>query len=173
MRDVIADAYGALRSVTPLPNALDCGKLCGARCCRGTENDGMELFHGEEKRFEHDPDYTIRESNGRRILVCGGSCDRRSRPLACRMYPFYPVPYEADGQMKIRVVYDLRGFASCPVVRDRIRPDARFVQAVRLAGAYLARDPENLKIMRETGALFDELVSFTQTIRDRKAGTNE
>ena len=166
MRDVIADAYGVLRHVTPLPNGLDCGKLCGARCCKGTQGDGMELFRGEEKRFENDPDFTICERNGRKILICSGRCDRRSRPLACRMYPFFPVPYEAEGETKIRVVYDLRGFAACPVVRGHIRPDARFVQAVRLAGMYLARDPENLRMMRETNALFDELVSFTQTIRD-------
>lgn len=165
MRDVIADAYSVLRSVTPLPNGLDCGRLCGARCCRGTEQDGMELFHGEEERFANDPDFTVRESGGRKLLICSGRCDRRSRPLACRMYPFYPVPYEADGQTKIRVVYDLRGFAACPVVREHIRPDARFVQAVRLAGAYLARDPENLQIMRATNALFDEMVSLTETIR--------
>jgi Fe-S-cluster containining protein len=170
MRDVIADAYAALRRVTPLPNGLDCGRLCGGRCCKGTANDGMELFHGEEKRFLHDPDFTVRESNGRKLLICSGKCDRRSRPLACRMYPLFPVPYETDEGRKIRVVYDLRGFAACPVVREQIRPDARFVQAVRLAGMYLARDPENLRIMRETNALFDELVSFTQTIRNRGSG---
>ena len=168
MRDVIADAYAALRHVTPLQNGLDCGRLCGSRCCKGTRNDGMELFHGEEKRFLHDPDFTVRERDGRKILICSGRCDRRSRPLACRMYPFYPVPYEADGRTMIRVVYDLRGFAACPVVREHIRPDAHFVQAVRRAGQYLARDPENLRILRETNALFDELVSFTQTMREKK-----
>ena len=63
MRNVIADAYAALRSVTPLPNGLDCGRLCGSRCCTGTANDGMDLVHGEAKRFEHDPDFTVRESN--------------------------------------------------------------------------------------------------------------
>ena len=171
MKDAIRDAYSALRRVTPLANGLDCGKLCGARCCRGTDNDGMELFAGEEKRFEHDPDFQIRERDGRKILICGGHCDRRTRPLACRMYPFYPVPYESDGGVRVRVVYDLRGFASCPVVRDRIRPDARFVQAVRLAGMYLARDPENRKQMKQTGALFDELVSLTEMIEGKAEST--
>ena len=74
MRDVIEDAYGVLRHVTPLPNGLDCGKLCGGRCCKGTANDGMELFHGEEKRFLHDPDFTVRERDGRKLLICSGSC---------------------------------------------------------------------------------------------------
>ena len=164
MNDAIRDAYSALRCVTPLPNGLDCGLLCGARCCRGTQNEGMELFAGEEKLFENDPNFTIRESGGRKILICGGQCDRRSRPLACRMYPFYPVPVETDDGVKIRVVYDLRGFAACPIVHDHIRPDARFAKAVRKAGLYLARDARNLRIMRETAALFAELASFADTL---------
>ncbi|MBQ7542408.1 MAG: hypothetical protein IJT44_08990 [Clostridia bacterium] len=164
MKDAIRDAYSILRGVTPLPNGLDCGKLCAKRCCRGADDEGMELFCGEEKRFENDPQFRIREQDGRKILICGGQCDRRSRPLACRMYPFYPVPVETDRGIGIRVVYDLRGFATCPIVHDRIRPDARFVQAVRLAGAYLARDAENRRIMQQTGALFDELASFTQAV---------
>lgn len=169
MNDAIRDAYSALRHVTPLPNRLDCGRLCGARCCRGTQDEGMELFAGEEKYFENDPAFTIRESGGRKILVCDGHCDRRSRPLACRIYPFYPVPVETEAGLAIRVVYDLRGFSSCPVVRRRIRPDARFVQKVRMAGLYLARDPENLRILRRTAALFEELASFSTAILD---GTN-
>lgn len=168
MKDALRDAYSALRRVTPLPNGLDCGKLCGARCCRGSQNEGMELFAGEEKNFENDPAFTVRENGGRKILICGGHCDRRSRPLACRMYPFYPVPVDTDAGPKIRVVYDLRGFATCPVVRDRIRPDARFVQAVRTAGLYLARDAENLRILRETAALFEDLASFTSVLFPEK-----
>ena len=166
MKDAIRDAYSALRRQTPLPNGLDCGKLCGARCCRGTQSEGMELFAGEEKNFENDPDFTIRESGGRKLLVCRGHCDRRSRPLACRIYPFYPVPVVTDAGLTIRVVYDLRGFASCPVVRGHIRPDARFVQAVRMAGLYLARDAENLRIMQETSALFEELAFFMGMMTD-------
>lgn len=166
MKDCLRDAYSVLRKVTPLPCGYDCGKLCGARCCKGSDNEGMELFHGEEKFFLGDPDFTVRSDGERRLLICKGHCDRRSRPLSCRMYPFFPVPYEQDGQTRIRVVYDLRGFGSCPIVRDHIKPDPRFVQAVRLAGMYLCRDPENLRILQETGALFEELVSFTEAITE-------
>lgn len=167
MRNVIDDAYSALRKVTPLPDGLDCGKLCGARCCHGSNNDGMELFAGEEERFLGDPNFEIRESGNRKVLICKGKCDRKTRPLACRIYPFYPIPFkEKESEpYKIRVVYDIRGFASCPVIHDRIKPDPRFVNAVRLAGLYLMRDPENLKIMLETAELFNELVSFTQTMQ--------
>ena len=157
MNDVIRDAYSALRSVTPLPHGMDCGLLCGAACCRGTDDDGMELFHGEEARFLHDPDFTIRTDGTRRLLICRGTCDRHSRPLACRIFPFYPVPTDTAHGVGIRVMYDMRALRTCPVVRDRLRPDPRFVHGVRMAGLILARDPENLRIMRETAALFDDI----------------
>lgn len=157
MNDVIRDAYSALRSVTPLPYNMDCGLLCGACCCKGTDNDGMELFHGEESRFLHDPDFTVRTDGTRKLLICRGLCDRRSRPLACRIYPFYPVPFDTEHGTGIRVMYDLRGMRTCPVVRERLRPDPRFVAAVRMAGLILARDPENLRMMRETAALCDDI----------------
>lgn len=165
MRDCIGDAYSALRTVTPLAG-MDCGRLCGGRCCKGSKNEGMELFHGEGERFKNDPSFTVKTDGGREILICSGHCDRRSRPLSCRMYPFFPIPVEEDGKVRIRVVYDLRGFATCPLIRDHIKPDPRFVRAVKLAGMYLARDPENLRILRETAALFEELALFTQTMTE-------
>ncbi len=163
MRDVLADAYSALRGVTPL-GALDCGMLCGARCCKGSDGEGMELFHGEEALFAGDPDFTVREADGRKLLICGGHCRRQHRPLACRMYPFFPMPYEKDGVTKIRAVYDVRGWASCPIVRRQLPGDPRFLRAVRMAGLYLIRDAENERILKETASLFEDLVSFTQTI---------
>ena len=161
MNDVLRDAYSVLRRVTPLPRGLDCGKLCVARCCKGTDNDGMELFHGEEALFAHDARFTVRADGERNILVCRGTCTRRSRPLACRMYPFYPVPTDTPNGLSMRVVYDPRGLHACPIVREHIKPDPRFVRAVRLAGMILARDPQNLRLLRETGALFDDMLSLT------------
>ena len=163
MKDYIGDAYSILRTVTPLAG-LDCGRLCGARCCKGSDNDGMELFHGEAERYRNDPSFTVRTDGERELLVCSGHCDRHSRPLSCRMYPLFPVPVEQDGKVQIRVVYDLRGYGSCPLIRERIRLNPRFVRAVHLAGRTLARDSRNLAMMRETAALFEELASFTQTM---------
>ena len=166
MNDVLSDAYSALRSVTPLPNGLDCGKLCAGRCCKGGDNDGMELFHGEERFFEHDPNFTVRTDGTRKILICQGVCNRRSRPLACRMYPFYPVPQETEKGLTVRVVYDLRGLRTCPLVARHIKPDPRFVAAVRKAGLLLLRDKHNETILRETAAVFDDMISFTKIFQE-------
>ena len=166
MNDCLRDAYSALRSVTPLPHALDCGKLCGARCCRGGDNDGMELFWGEERLFAHDPRFTVRTDGTRKILICRGVCDRRTRPLACRMYPFYPVPQDTETGLTVRVVYDLRGLRSCPIVQNHLKPDPRFIAAVRKAGHILLRDAHNEIILRETAALFDDMISFTELFKE-------
>ena len=166
MNDCIRDAYSALRAVTPLPNGLDCGKFCGARCCRGGDNDGMLLFRGEERFFEHDPRFTIRTNGDRKLLICPGVCDRRTRPLACRMYPFYPVPQDTEKGLSIRVVYDLRGLRTCPLVYGRRKPDPRFIRAVRKAGYILSRDADNLQMMRETAALFEDMVSLTGLLKE-------
>ncbi len=165
MRSPVADAYSVLRDVTPLKYSLDCGKLCGNRCCQGTEDDGMELFNGEEKLFENEKGFTVRSDGERRILVCSGRCDRKTRPLSCRMYPFFPMPVEENGKITIKVVYDIRGLSSCPIVREKIRPDPRFLRAVRLAGLYLIRDEKNLEILKNTAQLFDELISFSEAVK--------
>ena len=165
MRSPLADAYSVLRDVTPLRYNLDCGKLCGNRCCRGTDNEGMELFDGEEHLFENENGFKIRTDGDRKILICSGKCDRKTRPLSCRMYPFFPVPVEENGKIGIKVVYDIRGLSSCPIVREHIRPDPRFIRAVRLAGLYLIRNKKNLQILKTTASLFEDLISFSETVK--------
>lgn len=166
MNDVLRDAYSALRFVTPLPHGMDCGKLCSARCCHGSDSDGMELFWGEERLFSNDPNYTVRTDGVRKLLICRGTCVRRMRPLACRMYPLYPVPQETEHGLSVHVVYDLRGLQTCPMVHRHIRPDPRFAAAVRRAGLLLLREPHNMQIMRETAALFEDLMDFSETFKE-------
>lgn len=82
MTDAIRDAYSALRKAAPL-GAQDCGKLCGACCCKGSGNDGMELFHGEEVRYAADPGFTVRKADGRTLLICTGHCRPGHWPAGC------------------------------------------------------------------------------------------
>ena len=78
--------------LTPL--AFDCGRLCGSHCCQGGADAGMRLFPGETA----DSGFTVRDTaDGGRLLLCGGHCDRRVRPLACRIFPLFPISAMTDG----------------------------------------------------------------------------
>ena len=158
----LLEAYVLLRRETPF--GFDCGRLCGARCCKGDENTGMTLFHGERALLEGVGGFEIRNSGGDDILVCSGVCDRRTRPLACRFFPFYPLIREDCGRISFHVVYDIRGLSSCPATYGRLKPDYTFARAVRKAAMWLARDGENLRIFRDTAALFDEISNLNDRL---------
>ena len=91
MNPVLLAAREKLKSVTPLKR--DCGRVCGAACCRSPENEetGMLLFPGEEEAYRGKEGWTIRETAMGPMAVCPGHCDRDERPLACRLFPLLPV----------------------------------------------------------------------------------
>lgn len=132
-----------LERVTPF-SGRNCSSLCGAACCKGSDNDGMELFPGEYELLTGEKGFKIVESQGenqRRILVCSGECNRRNRPLACRFFPLFPLAVEHDGEIKIIPVPDPRA-AVCPLISHSGEISKRFYRSVRLAGKYLIRDKE-------------------------------
>ena len=85
-----------LAGFTPLRR--DCGTLCAGACCRPDEagRGGMALYPGEASLYQRLPDgFSIhRDVPGapHGLLVCGGSCSREDRPLACRLFPLMPTP---------------------------------------------------------------------------------
>ena len=94
---VIKTCYSVLRSVTPL--TVDCGKICNGKCCKGDNKTGMLLFPGEENLI--DPDMKVyKNEKGDSFAVCDGTCDRNRRPLACRIYPLFPVIKKKPGMMQ-------------------------------------------------------------------------
>ena len=145
MRDVLERAYALLDTVTPL--AVDCGQVCDGRCCRSSaDSQGMLLFPGEEALSA---EFTcVPAAGGRTLLVCDGHCDRTTRPLACRMFPLFPL-VEKNG--RIRAVYDPRGYRLCPLVREcaHVPLDRQFVRTVRRVGRLLMRDPACAAFLRE------------------------
>ena len=141
------------------PTGSDCGLLCGARCCDGGPGDGMLLFPGEELLYQKTglPDgWTIGESRIRlpgrdkpvAILVCSGTCDRRLRPLSCRIFPLLP---RVDARGGIRLEPDLRALPLCPLLTSagnaahRIRPS--FVRAVEEVFARAIHEPGVLELL--------------------------
>ena len=138
MDAAVAAAREKLKSVTPLKK--DCGRICGARCCRSLEGEetGMLLFPGEAEAYADREGWTVRETARGAMAVCPGTCNRNDRPLSCRLFPLLPLRGDAG---KIRVVTDLRARAVCPLARQgKSALDPAFIEAVREAGELLARD---------------------------------
>ena len=140
MDAAVSAAREKLNNVTPLKK--DCGRICGARCCRSLEGEetGMLLFPGEAEAYAGKDGWEIRQTARGDLLLCSGTCNREERPLSCRLFPMLPLIGD-DG--KIRVVTDLRARAVCPLARQgKSAMDPAFIDAVRLAGEILAADDE-------------------------------
>ena len=150
--NVIKSCYSVLGKVTPLE--FDCGKLCGGKCCGGDENTGMILFPGEEKLI--DPNMTIKAAeDGTLVAICDGTCDRRRRPLSCRIYPLFPIIREENGYDNIEVDFDIR--SDCPLTAGELKISRRFCKAVRRVGKYLLLNEETARAYR---GLSDEIKEY-------------
>ena len=140
MDAVVSAAREKLNNVTPLKK--DCGRVCGARCCRPLEGEetGMLLFPGEAEAYAELEGWTVRHGAQGDIVVCPGNCNREERPLSCRFFPLLPLIGD-DGA--IRVVMDQRARAVCPLARQgKSALDPAFIDAVREAGELLAQSEE-------------------------------
>lgn len=144
--------FKILGSYTPLK--ADCGELCGKACCKGDSNTGMLLFPFEENTL----DVKIL-SSGDRLAVCNGSCDRDKRPLACRIFPFFPT---IDDKGKIYVEIDYRAYRLCPMVEhaDEILFDRKFLRAVKKAGKILSKDKSCREFLYKTTKEIDTYAAF-------------
>ena len=136
--------YDTIGALTPLET--DCGRLCGARCCRGGPGDGMLLFPHEEEALDHAVWRPVAVPEGL-FVSCSGVCERASRPLACRIFPLTPL-LGTDGI--VRVAADPGAWRVCPLVRQlgAVRFSRDFVRAVRRAGRLLTRDPDCLRELK-------------------------
>ncbi|MBP3938282.1 MAG: hypothetical protein IK955_02625 [Clostridia bacterium] len=131
--------FDIMGELTPL--TVDCGVLCEGACCKGDEKTGMRLFPHEES--------VLKISNiedGERLAVCEGCCERNHRPLACRIFPFFPT---IDEKGKIFVEPDLRASRLCPLIShsDEIIFDPKFFKALKRVGKILAKDEECRKYL--------------------------
>lgn len=151
-----SDMYEKINKImgelTPLK--ADCGKLCGGACCKGDENTGMRLFPFEESSLP------VKElPNGVRLVVCSGTCNRAERPLACKIFPFFPT---VDEKGRVFVEADLRGKRLCPLIThsDEIIFDKRFFKALIKVGKILSKDPACLEFLREATEEIDTYGEF-------------
>lgn len=156
----LKNAYALLKTSTPI-DGFDCGKICSAICCSGSENDGMFLFPYEEELIKGD-NFTVCDAPcnyDAKAVKCTGICSRNNRPLACRMFPLFPVIYEG----RIKVVVDPRA-SICPLACDDIKISRIFIRNVRRAGRYLAQDPDINKYLLEMSDEIINLMIFKQRL---------
>lgn len=144
MPDAVLEARALLENVTPLK--ADCGRLCAGACCQGDENTGMLLFLGEEALYEGCafarviPAAFSLAGRDALLLVCDGACERKNRPLACRLFPLF-LKFTADGST--RVCMDARAHAVCPLCDYGLDAlDPAFRDAARQAYDLLLGDEE-------------------------------
>ena len=154
----LKEAYALLENTTPL-GRNDCGTVCAAYCCSDALGDSMELFPHEKEIFEKSEGFEVLDGEIPTVK-CNGTCERESRPLACRIYPLFPLVVNEDGTERIRVIYDPRATASCPLCAHRAKLDRRFVRAVRRAGKYLLRDEQTAAHLRKTSEYLTELIEL-------------
>lgn len=126
--------YNTLGDLTPLE--VDCGVICDGACCKGDEQTGMRLFPHEESCLK-----VAEIESGEKLAICNGTCNRSCRPLACRIFPFFPT---IDENGKIFVEPDYRAFRLCPLLShsDEIVFDPKFFKALKKVGKILAKDDE-------------------------------
>lgn len=131
-----------LESLTPLKT--DCGRLCQGACCQGDEATGMLLFPGEEALYEDCafarvvPTGFSLGGTPAQLLVCDGRCDRKNRPLACRLFPLF-LKFREDQTPVLRM--DARARAVCPLTDYGMKAlDPEFKQAARRAYDLLLED---------------------------------
>lgn len=134
--------FKVIGDLTPL--FVDCGQLCSCACCKGDEKTGMRLFPNEET----DLSVTVIDEK-HRLAVCDGTCNRESRPLACRIFPFFPA---IDEKGKIQVVLDTRAQGLCPLLECAEEPifDPKFLKAVKKVGKILKKDEECKEFLVES-----------------------
>lgn len=144
--------FKILGELTPL--RADCGQLCSGACCKGDGNTGMRLFPHEESCLK-----VKSLTSGDRLAVCDGTCDRSKRPLACRMFPFFPT---IDDRGRIFVEVDYRAKRVCPLIdhSDEIVFDTRFFKALKKVGKILSKDEQCRAFLYESTEEIDTYAAF-------------
>jgi hypothetical protein len=155
-------AYRLLDNLTPLK--FDCGLICNSKCCTGDNNAGMCLFPREESMFDKDGNFlTIRKeklvNTEVSFAVCNGSCNRKLRPLSCRIFPY--VPYLKENGRLI-IIEDPRAKYICPLLIKsyEFRIDKKFKRKIFNAFQLLIQDNDIKDYIRLYSGVLDEYKTF-------------
>lgn len=161
---LIAAAYERLYHETPL-GFYNCGRLCDGLCCRG-DCKGMWLYPGEEEFFRKREGFEVCETEGNYgypMVICSGECKREERPLACRIFPLFPLVFEENGKISIKVIYDPRA-KICPLARADKPLDRSFIREVGKTARFLARDEKMLEYMKAVSLELTEIIELEKLL---------
>lgn len=164
MNENLKKAYDCLSHETPL-GFYDCGRLCDGLCCRG-DCKGMWLYPDEEELFAGKEGFEVCETEGNYgypMVICSGECNRDERPLACRIFPLFPLVIEEGGEIKVRVIRDPRA-GMCPIIRSSKRVTPSFIRSVRMAARYVIRDEKNLEYMKAVSLELLEIIELNERL---------
>ncbi len=161
-----AGLYKKLENVTPLK--VDCGKLCKGACCKGDGESGMYLFPHEEVMYDgteswlkiYDSEFFFRDKPVK-IAICNGTCDRRKRPLSCRIFPLF-----VDEHNKI--TKDLRAKAVCPLIKADIpfdQYDPLFLDRAKRVFNVLNRFKVTKEYITETRKIIEEYEELSNLLK--------
>lgn len=161
--DALNKAYEYLESITPL--SYDCGKICGGRCCKGGENDGMLLFPGEESYFRNRDGFTVRTdpATGYDEVICSGNCARADRPLACRIFPLFIYAVEKNGKIFLGIASDTRAHGVCPLSGDEISFSKEFERKLRIISKIFEHDSEICNFLLDISRKITDFGAFSTT----------
>ena len=161
--------YKMLENVTPL--SKDCGVLCDKACCKEEEGDraGMLLFPYEEymlnnASFGEIEDYPLSYGNRQfKIFFCNEPCDRRLRPLACRIFPL--TPYISKGKM--RLIMNPLAKKMCPLARSlkKEQLEEDFVLSVEKAMNNIMKLKEGEEYIKALSKMTDDFTILQNTFR--------
>lgn len=155
--DLLIQARELLENITPLKT--NCGLLCGGACCEADEDGqgGVLLFPGEAKILKNEdwmeilPSPMPVDGTDYGMMVCKGVCERKMRPLGCRIFPLTPVK-GSSGTWKVRT--DRRAWAMCPLMSSGVRGlNPEFVTTVKEVIRLIASDPEGERFLEEWQSL--------------------
>ena len=152
--ETLRRAYHAIGDNTPMLS--DCGALCEDACCQPDEDGqgGVYLFPGEAALLADCDWGHVEPTPFAPMLVCGGICDRASRPLGCRIFPLTPVRGK-NGKWSVRM--DARARTMCPLAAHGLSGlDPAFPKAVREALRIVGNDPEGDAFLEKWHALEEE-----------------
>ena len=149
--------YERLNDITPLQ--IDCGELCGSRCCSREVGEGIFLFPGEAVMFENKSYWgNIKKIKGMDAVVCDGYCPRDERPLVCRLFPLFPY-ISKEGELELRFYSPMSLY--CPLIQlnDYSFFDPDYFDEVQEIAEILSSNPACNDFIRKISCQIDAFES--------------